>query len=145
MEVFHIDIKIKAEDEFMPKYQKPGDVGADLKSAETETIQVHPGQNALIKTGVRLEMPDDIMATVHPRSGLAKEGIIVITGIIDSSYRGEIRVNLANYSKSSVSINPGDRIAQLVFNPVVRPNFIQVNALSETERGEGGFGSTGMS
>ncbi len=139
-----IKVKIKAKDDFMPKYQKPGDVGADLKSAETEPVQVNPGQNALIKTGVRLEMPEDIMATVHPRSGLAKEGIIVITGIIDSCYRGEIRVNLANYSKTSVYINPGDRIAQLVFNPVVRPTFIPADKLSETERGEGGFGSTGV-
>ncbi len=106
----------------MPKYQQPGDVGADLKCAEDKPLKVLPGKNELFKTGVRIELPHDIMATVHPRSGLAKKGIIVITGLIDTGYRGEIKVNLANFSNTAVEIKPGDRIAQLVFNPVVRPD-----------------------
>ncbi|ACB85540.1 dUTP diphosphatase [Natranaerobius thermophilus] len=138
-------IKISAKDEHMPKYQNPGDVGADLKSAEEETIIIPAGENKLIKTGVKIELPQDIMATVHPRSGLAKKGIIAITGIIDIGFRGEIKVNLANLSTNHVEINPGDRIAQMVFNPVVKPEFVQVDKLSETKRGEEGFGSTGLS
>ena len=141
-----MNIKVELDNEFViPQYQKHGDVGADLRSAETREVLILPGENELIKTGVKIELPDNIMATIHPRSGLAsKNKVIAVTGIIDTGYRGEIKVNLMNVGSEAISIKPGDRIAQLVFNPVVRANFIQVDRLSDSERGEGGFGHTGL-
>lgn len=139
-----MQIKICANDEHMPVYQNPGDAGADLRCAEEETVTITSGNNKLVKTGVKIELPNDIMASVHPRSGLAKNGVVAITGIIDCGYRGEIKVNLINHSNEDVTISPGERIAQLVFNPVIRPNFEQVEKITESVRGEGGFGSTGL-
>ena len=90
-------------------------------------------------------MPPGMMATVHPRSGLAsKFGLVCVTGIIDTGYRGEIQVTLINLGSWGVLINPGDRIAQLVFQPVYYVEFEPVQELSESERGEGGFGHTGV-
>ncbi len=139
-----MQIKICANDKYMPVYQNPGDAGADLRCAEEYEVSISPGNNQLIKTGVKVELPDHIMASIHPRSGLAKKGIVAITGIIDCGFRGEIKVNLINHSNQEVTISPGDRIAQLVFNPLVRPEFQQVDDISNSARGECGFGSTGI-
>jgi dUTP pyrophosphatase len=130
-----------------PVYAHPGDAGADLLSAETITLGA--GQRALISTGVSIALPDGYAAFVVPRSGLAaKHGITVLNspGTIDAGYRGEIKVTLLNTDPSAdYEIAAGDRIAQLIVMPVVRANFVAVEKLPESLRGEGGFGSTGYS
>ena len=128
-----------------PVYAHPGDAGADLTS--TEALRLEPGQRALIGTGVSLALPDGFVAFVVPRSGLAaKHGITVVNapGTVDAGYRGEIKVSLLNTDAATpFDIAVGDRIAQLIVMPVTRANFIPVQTLPESVRGEGGFGSTG--
>ena len=120
-----------------PRYAHPGDAGADLLS--TESLVLAPGERALVGTGVSIALPDGFVAFVVPRSGLATtHGITIVNspGTVDAGYRGEIRVTLLNnYSSEPYSVQEGDRIAQLVIMPVER--------LPGTERGAGGFGSTG--
>ena len=137
------NVKVDYEEGCLPKYQKNGDVGADLVFCGAENVRVRKGDKVLLSTGLRVEMTNEIMATIHPRSGMAaKQGVFAITGIIDSGYRGEIKVNLVNLGDEDVIIEPYQRIAQIVFNPVIRPTFSK-GIMSESERGEGGFGHTG--
>jgi len=128
-----------------PAYAHPGDAGADLVSTEDVTLQ--PGQRATVGTGVSIALPDGYVGLVVPRSGLAaKHGITVVNspGTVDAGYRGEIRVTLLNTDATEpYSISPGDRIAQLIVMPVTRARFIPVERLPGSQRGEGGFGSTG--
>lgn len=128
-----------------PVYAHPGDAGADLTS--TEALRLDPGQRALVGTGVSIALPEGFAAFVVPRSGLAaKHGITVVNspGTVDAGYRGEIKVTLLNTDAThAYDIAVGDRIAQLIVQPVVRANFIPVQVLPESVRGEGGFGSTG--
>ncbi|MFE6733658.1 dUTP diphosphatase [Microbacterium sp. NPDC057650] len=128
-----------------PGYAHPGDAGADLVS--TEAIRLEPGERALIGTGVRIALPEGYAAFVVPRSGLAaKHGITVVNspGTVDAGYRGEIKVSLLNTdSRSAYDVAVGDRIAQLIVMPVTRANFIPMDELPESVRGDGGFGSTG--
>ena len=130
----------------LPSYAQPGDAGADLRSAEALVLQ--PGERALVATGIRFALPDGYAAFVVPRSGLAvKHGISIVNspGTIDAGYRGEIKVPLINLDpREAFEIAPGDRIAQLIVMPVSRARFAPVEALDESERGEGGFGSTGV-
>lgn len=139
-----IEVLIKASAH--PVVAHPGDAGADLTS--TEAASIPPGQRATIGTGVSIALPDGFVAFVVPRSGLAaKHGITVVNspGTVDAGYRGEIKVTLLNTdTTSSFEISPGDRIAQLIVMPFVRARFISVDELPESERGEGGFGSTGI-
>lgn len=127
-----------------PSYAQPGDAGADLRSAiNTELL---PGHRLLIPTGVKAAVPEGYALFVHPRSGLAlKHGITVLNtpGTVDSGYRGEIGVILHNTSGASFEIRRGDRIAQAVIQKVETVNFQVVEELDTTERGAGGFGSTG--
>ncbi|MDT3331353.1 MULTISPECIES: dUTP diphosphatase [Microbacterium] len=129
----------------VPVYAHPGDAGADLVS--TEQVRLAPGQRALIGTGVRIALPDGYVAFVVPRSGLAaKHGITVVNspGTVDAGYRGEIKVTLLNTDAAEAfDIAPGDRIAQLIVMPVSRATFLPVDALPDSVRGDGGFGSTG--
>ncbi|MFS0867473.1 dUTP diphosphatase [Microbacterium sp. 179-B 1A2 NHS] len=129
----------------VPVYAHPGDAGADLVAAEAARLE--PGQRALIGTGVRIALPEGYVAFVVPRSGLAaKHGITIVNapGTVDAGYRGEIKVSLLNTDADhAFDVAPGDRIAQLIVMPVPRANFIPVDALPDTARGEGGFGSTG--
>jgi dUTP pyrophosphatase len=129
----------------VPVYAHPGDAGADLVAAEAAHLE--PGQRALIGTGVRIALPDGYVAFVVPRSGLsAKHGITVVNspGTVDAGYRGEIKVTLLNTDATEpFDVAPGDRIAQLIVMAVPRANFIPVETLPESVRGEGGFGSTG--
>ena len=131
----------------MPRVAHPGDAGADLSS--TESVTIGPGQRATVGTGISLALPDGYVAFVVPRSGLAaKHGITVLNspGTVDAGYRGEIRVTLLNTDTTSeFTVSPGDRIAQLIVMPFVRARFIEVDELPESERGEGGFGSSGTS
>lgn len=130
----------------VPSYTHPGDAGADIISSES--LVLAPGERALVKTGVSIALPDGFVAYVMPRSGLAlKHGIALVNspGTIDAGYRGEIGVILLNTDReNSFTIEVGDRIAQLVIQPVVRANFVPVAELPGTHRGSGGFGSTGV-
>lgn len=129
-----------------PRYAQPGDAGADLTS--TESLVLRPGQRALVSTGVRLALPEGTVGLVTPRSGLAaRHGLSIVNspGIIDSGYRGEIKVCLVNLDLSTpVEIDAGDRIAQLVVMPFLHARFEPVESLDETQRGSGGYGSTGI-
>jgi dUTP pyrophosphatase len=128
-----------------PSYAHVGDAGADLVS--TETLTLAPGQRATIGTGVSIALPAGYVALVVPRSGLAaKHGLTVVNtpGTVDAGYRGEIKVILLNTDATEpYAVATGDRIAQLLVLPVARARFIPVERLPGTERGDGGFGSTG--
>ncbi|MGA1717480.1 MAG: dUTP diphosphatase [Aquiluna sp.] len=140
----NLEVLIVAEPGFEPVYAKPGDAGADLKSTEDHTIPA--GGRQLVKTGVRIAMPDGVVGLVHPRSGLAaKHGITVLNtpGTVDAGYRGEIMVTLLNTSSETFEVARGDRIAQILFQRVERADFLAVEQLPESARGEGGFGSSG--
>jgi dUTP pyrophosphatase len=130
----------------LPTYSHPGDAGADLHAAEARVLA--PGERALVGTGVSIALPDGYAAFVVPRSGLAaKHGITVVNspGTVDAGYRGEIKVCLLNTdSTAPFTIEVGDRIAQLIVSPVVRAQFIPVERLPGSQRGDGGFGSTGV-
>ncbi len=128
----------------MPAYATQGSAGVDLRASEPCVIP--PGGRALVPTGLRIALPEGYEAQVRPRSGLAlKHGVTLLNspGTIDSDYRGEIGVILINLGQEPFSIQPGDRIAQMVFAPVTRGVWDEVETLDETERGAGGFGSTG--
>jgi dUTP pyrophosphatase len=129
----------------LPGYAHPGDAGADLYAASPADIK--PGGRAIVPTGVAIALPDGYVGLVHPRSGLAaKLGVTVLNapGTIDSGYRGEIMVILANHDPKAIAhISRGDRIAQLVVQRVERAHFHRVDVLGETPRGAGRHGSTG--
>ena len=133
--------------EQIPEYQSEGASGADIRAAVEEELVIAPGGRALVPTGLRLQIPRGLEAQVRPRSGLAaRHGITVLNapGTIDSDYRGEVQVILVNLGHEEFRIRRGDRIAQLVFSPVVRVSFQARPLIDETARGSGGFGSTGM-
>jgi dUTP pyrophosphatase len=128
-----------------PEYATPGSAGCDLKATESVTVPV--GGWFAVSTGLYVEIPAGYMGMVCPRSGLAaKFGISVLNapGIIDSDYRGEIKVLLVNHGPEDYSVKIGDRIAQLIFAPAHQGHFAMVNDLTSTARGSGGFGSTGV-
>lgn len=130
----------------LPSYETEASAGMDLRAAITEPIIVEPGARHLIPTGIRIALPVGTEAQVRPRSGLAiRQGISMVNspGTIDADYRGEIQVILINHGQEAVTIERGDRIAQLVIAPVLRAQWEQVDTLDETVRGEGGFGHTG--
>lgn len=132
----------------LPAYQSAGAAGLDLLAAlpDQKPVSLKPGRFRLIPTALAIELPLGFEAQVRPRSGLAvKHGITVLNapGTIDSDYRGEIQVALINHGREKVKISHGDRIAQLVVAPVVQVALVATDALGDTERGAGGFGSTG--
>jgi dUTP pyrophosphatase len=130
----------------LPAYATEGAAGMDLRADLARQVQLAPMERQLIPTGLFIELPHYFEAQVRPRSGLAvKHGITCLNtpGTIDSDYRGEIKVLLINLSAETQIINPGDRIAQLVFQRVEKIQWEQVTALTETVRNDGGFGSTG--
>ncbi len=132
-------------DAVMPDYAKLGDAGADLTSIQDVTLE--PGESTLVKTGISIQLPQDYEAQVRPRSGLAyKKQITVLNGpgTVDEGYRGDVGVILINHGKEDFVIEVGNKIAQLVIKPVKQAEFIEVEELSDTSRGEGGFGSTGV-
>ena len=129
-----------------PAYATEMSAGMDLKANITEAVLLEPLQRAMIPTGIYLALPEGTEAQVRPRSGLAaKFGISVLNapGTIDADYRGEVKVILVNLSNEPFTINPGERIAQLVLARYERIEWDEVETLEETCRGEGGFGSTG--
>lgn len=141
------EIKFTAEDGAkIPSYQTSGAAGADISAFIDEDIVLKSGERAFVPTGIKISIPEGFEVQVRPRSGLAaKNGVTVLNapGTIDSDYRGEIKVILINLGKEDFTIKNGERIAQLVVAPVTRGVFVKAQALDNTERGEGGFGSTG--
>jgi dUTP pyrophosphatase len=130
----------------LPSYAHPGDAGADLIT--TVDLTLAPGERALVPTGIAIALPEGYVALVHPRSGLAaRHGLSIVNtpGTIDAGYRGEIKVLLVNHDPvEAVPLRRGDRIAQLVFQRFERAVFTEVDALPESVRGIGGYGSTGV-
>ena len=130
----------------LPSYATPGSSGMDIHAAVPGDISVKPGRVVLVPTALRVEIPDGYEAQVRPRSGLAVKygvGILNSHGTIDSDYRGEVKIILANFGTEEFTVRRGDRIAQLVISPVVRAVWEEVDAVRPTGRGGGGFGHTG--
>jgi dUTP pyrophosphatase len=130
----------------LPQYMTGGAAGLDLASAADGPVTLAPGARLGVPTGLALELPAGYEGQVRPRSGLAsKTGVTVVNapGTIDSDYRGELVVLLVNLGREPHTIEPGDRIAQLVIAPVTRARIVEADALTETDRGAGGFGHTG--
>lgn len=137
----------EARDLPLPQYETELSAGMDLRAALDADLVLQPGQICLVPTGLRIELPEGYEAQIRPRSGLAiRHGITVVNapGTIDADYRGIVSVGLINLSREAHSIRRGDRIAQMVIAPVNRAVWEVVNGLSETERGSGGFGHTGL-
>ena len=130
-----------------PAYATAGAAAADLCALLDEPLTLAPGQRTMIPTGLAIELPDaQYVALLYARSGLAiKHGLTLpnCVGVIDSDYRGEVRVGLINLGSEPYTVQPGERIAQLCIAPVWQAAFVQANDLSDTDRGAGGFGSTG--
>lgn len=143
--MFKIKIFIKKSNEILlPEYKTVGSAGCDLRSSEDTIIE--RGKIKLIHTGLFLAIPEAFEGQVRTRSGLGKKGVFVINspGTIDSDYRGEVCVLLCNMSDDVFEIKKGHRIAQLIFSPVVKADFEILDKLPESERGDGGFGHTGI-
>ena len=146
-----IDVKIldsRIGNEFpLPTYATEGSAGLDLRALLEEGIEIQPGETKLIPTGLSIYIADpNLAAVILPRSGLGhKHGIVLgnLVGLIDSDYQGQLMVSVWNRGNTSFTIQPGERIAQLVFMPVVQASFNIVDAFDSSERGEGGFGSSG--
>lgn len=134
-----------SETAIVPEYKTTGAAGMDL-SADMD-VELAPGKRCLVKTGIAIILPEGYEAQVRPRSGLAlKQGITCLNspGTVDSDYRGDVGVILVNHSDVTVKVSKGDRIAQLIVAKVSRAELIQVKTLDQTDRGENGFGSTGI-
>ena len=134
----------RAKDFPLPEYATPASAGVDLRASEGCVIP--PGGRALVPTGLRIALPEDYEAQIRPRSGLAlRHGVTLPNspGTIDADYRGEIGVILMNLGQEPFVVEPGDRIAQMIVAPVTRVAWSEAEELDATERGEGGFGSTG--
>jgi dUTP pyrophosphatase len=131
----------------MPTYATEGSAGIDLRVCIDEPLQIAGNETVLLPTGLSIYIADpNLAAVILPRSGLGhKHGIVLgnLVGLIDSDYQGELKVSCWNRNQEHFTINPGDRIAQLVFLPVIQANFAVVDEFEQTERGEGGFGSSG--
>ena len=132
----------------IPEYKTRGAAGADICALLDAPLTIPAGSSAMVPTGLFFEIPEGYEVQVRPRSGLAaKNGVTVLNtpGTIDSDYRGEIKVILINLGQADFTVNSGDRIAQMVVAPVTQASFTISDSLSQTERGSGGFGSTGIS
>jgi dUTP pyrophosphatase len=141
-----IQIKKLSNDVLIPKYETSGSSGMDIAAYIEQEVTINPGDKALIPTGFSLSIPQGFEVQIRPRSGLAaKQSITVLNtpGTIDADYRGEIKVILINLGKEKFSVKKGERIAQMVVCPVIQARLEEVKELSVTDRGVGGFGSTG--
>ncbi len=140
-------IQKRNEKAILPQYATPGAAGMDLHACLDEPLVLQPGERAKVPTGLAIALPGpEWVAYLFARSGLAiKHGLTIpnCVGVIDSDYRGEVIVAVINLSQEPYTIQPGDRIAQMVVMPVVQAKLTQVQELPQTQRGEGGFGSTG--
>ena len=141
-----IRVKKLNEKAVLPTYGSPEAAGADLYACMDEAVTVQPGEVAWISTGIALEVPKGCAGLIYARSSLGtKRGLAPANkvGVVDSDYRGEIKVVLLNHSNEPQTVAPGERIAQFVITPVLTPAYEEVKELTDTHRGEGGFGSTG--
>ena len=141
-----VQIQKLCDDAVIPQYAHEGDAGVDLYSRVD--YELKPGERYLIPTGLKMAIPHGYEGQVRPKSGLAlKSGITVLNtpGTVDAPYRGEVGVIVINHDKNSYQIKKGEKIAQMIFNEIKYANFKVVDSLDETTRGEGGFGSTGLS
>lgn len=141
-----IEIKKINEKAHVPEYATPGAAGMDIYACMDSEIEIKPQTTAMIPTGIAISIPEGFAALIYARSGLAtKYGIALSNGVgvIDSDYRGEVKIGLVNLSKETYTVFPGDRIAQMVITPVARAKINLVDRLDDTVRGSGGFGSTG--
>ena len=141
-----IRIKRLREDAKLPTYGSEYAAGADLYACLAEIVSIAPGETAWIPTGIAMEVPANCAGLIFARSSMgAKRGLAPANkvGVIDPDYRGEVQVVLHNHSSELQTVAPGERIAQLVVVPVFTPGFVEADELSDTVRGEGGFGSTG--
>ena len=132
-------------DAVLPSYAHPSDAGMDVRSVED--LVIAPGGRSLVRTGLVMLLPPGYEAQVRPRSGLAlRSGVTVLNtpGTIDSGYRGEVGVILANFGEADFQVKKGDKIAQVVIAPVTQPEIAETTEIDETDRGAGGFGSTGV-
>jgi dUTP pyrophosphatase len=146
-----IPIKIKRLDETadlpLPSYESEGSSGMDLRASVTEPVLLNPGEIRLIPTGLAISVPHGYEAQIRPRSGLAlKHGIGMVNspGTIDSDYRGEIGIIVVNWGQRPFTIRRGDRVAQMIITKVYKADIMEVGVLESTERGEGGFGHSGV-
>lgn len=144
-----IDVKIKylSDKATEPRYATDGSLGMDLSAALSEPVVIKPGERVAVPTGIAIQIPDGWGAFVFPRSGLSlKSGITMCNcvGVIDTDYTGELKAAVINISDKEFTVNSGDRIAQLVFLPVEKARFVSAEELDDTDRGDGGFGSTGI-
>lgn len=140
-----VNIKKLTDTAKMPTYGSEFSAGADLYSDEDEFV-IMPGETHLVHTGLSIEIPEGYGGFIYARSGLAtKKGLAPANkvGVIDADYRGEVRVSLFNHSSVPQTVEAGERVAQLVIAPFLKADFVEADELSETVRGEGGFGSTG--
>ena len=145
--MFEVPVNVVCDDDRIPTYAHEGDAGADLRAAIKEPLTIQPGKSEWVGTGVRVEIPQGHVGLQFPRSGLGcNHGICLAngTGVIDSGYRGEVRAKLLNLGEEPFTVNPGDRICQLVIVPYTKAKFWTVRELGESDRGEDGYGSTGV-
>ena len=143
--MFEVKVKKLSDKAILPSFAHPGDAGLDLFSVENKILE--PGKSYLVKTGISIQLPKNTEAQIRPRSGLALKHMITLTntpGTIDEGYRGEVGIIMINHGKENFTINEGMKIAQMVIKPTYEVNITEVNDLSDTSRGEGGFGSTGL-
>ncbi len=142
-----LDPRLKSEFG-LPHYATEGSAGLDLKACIDEPVVIEPGQTELVPSGMAINIGDpNIAAVLWPRSGLGhKHGIVLgnLTGLIDSDYQGQVFISVWNRSSTNFTIEPGDRIAQMVFLPVLQCDFEEVDEFVSSERGDGGFGHTGV-
>ena len=142
---FEVPVKVKRliRDAILPKYAHGGDAGLDFYSIENQTIPA--GERRLISTGISMEFPKGYVAFVKDKSGVAyKQGVETMAGVIEYTYRGEYKILMQNDSKKSYEVIKGEKVAQVVILPVATAKIIEVDELSETKRGDGAFGSTGL-
>lgn len=141
-----INVMLRREgDAIVPEYKSERSSGCDLHSTSDHVL--YPGECALVSTGLFITMPPDHEAQIRPRSGLALNSRVTVLntpGTIDNDYRGEVKVLLVNFGKEKFIVEKHMRIAQLVFVPIVQAHFVEVNVIDKTDRGTGGFGSTGV-
>lgn len=144
----HIKVKIiNTSGQALPAYETPSSAGMDVRAALAEPVTLHPMQRMLVPTGLRVQLPQGYEMQLRPRSGLAlKHGITLVNtpGTIDADYRGEIGVILINLSTEDFTINPGERICQMVVSNYAHVGWEPVDRIDQTERGDGGFGHTGV-
>ena len=130
----------------IPEIGTLGSAGVDLRACLSETVTLFPGETLLIGTGIAIYLEDpSLCAMILPRSGLGHRGLVLgnLVGLIDSDYQGELKISVWNRATEPHTIEPGERIAQMIITPVIQPNFVEVDEFDASDRGEGGFGHTG--